>query len=348
MGHSYEVEKSITCTGEKFVYTCSRCHDSYTETTDKNGTGHSFTTKTTAATCTEGGSTVYICTKCGYSYKDVISNALGHNYAVSSVSPTCTTGGYTLYACSRCGYEYRSGETQASGHNYIVKSFPATCTEGSYTLHECSRCGDSYRDNVSQPLGHNYEISEEPPTCTESGKTVYLCQICGHRREDSNGSLPTGHSYTSIVLTPATCTTNGQRQLTCENCGYGYVETIRAKGHNYSIVSTATENGRTLRRYVCEVCGDSYTQELGNQYENVSNYVEYLFGQYAPYMYWVLLATAGLWSIAIGVAIIIATKNEDKAKAKKMLVNYLIGLVIIFAIVVACPYLVRGIAAFIT
>ncbi len=64
--------------------------------------------------------------------------------------------------------------------------------------------------------------------------------------------------------------------------------------------------------------------------------------------YWVLLATAGLWSIAIGVAIIIATKNEDKAKAKKMLVNHLIGLVVIFVIVVACPYLVRGIAAFVT
>jgi hypothetical protein len=33
-------------------------------------------------------------------------------------------------------------------------------------------------------------------------------------------------------------------------------------------------------------------------------------------------ATAGVWSIAMGVAIIIAHKNEDKAKAKKMLVNY--------------------------
>ncbi len=348
LGHSYTVETSATCTGEKFVYTCSRCHYSYTDYTDENGTGHSFTTKTTAATCTEAGYTIYTCTKCGYSYRDTVSNALGHNYKATVVSPKCTEGGYTLYTCSRCGDEYRSGATEASGHSYVERTYPATCTEGSYTLHECSRCGESYRDNVSQPLGHNYETSEEPPTCTEGGKTVYLCQVCGHRREDRDGSLPTGHSYTSIVLTPATCTTNGQRQMTCENCGYGYVETIRAKGHNYSITSSTTENGKTTRRYVCQTCGDSYTQELGDQYENVSNYVEYLFEQYAPYMYWVLLATAGLWSIAIGVAIIIATKNEDKAKAKKMLVNYLIGLVVIFVIVVACPYLVRGIAAFVT
>ena len=45
-----------------------------------------------------------------------------------------------------------------------------------------------------------------------------------------------------------------------------------------------------------------------------------------------------------GIAIIIATKNEDKTKAKKMLVNYGIGLIVIFAILVAVPYLVRGIA----
>ena len=83
-------------------------------------------------------------------------------------------------------------------------------------------------------------------------------------------------------------------------------------------------------------------------YEEVSNYVEYLFEQYQPYMIWVFLATAGVWSIAIGVAIIIAHKNEDKEKAKKMLVNYVVGIVVIFAILVACPYLVRGIAALVT
>ena len=65
-------------------------------------------------------------------------------------------------------------------------------------------------------------------------------------------------------------------------------------------------------------------------------------------MMWVFLATAGVWSIAMGIAIIIATKNEDKAKAKKMLVNYGIGLIIIFAILVAAPYLVKGIAALVT
>ena len=50
----------------------------------------------------------------------------------------------------------------------------------------------------------------------------------------------------------------------------------------------------------------------------------------------------------MGIAIIIANKNEDKVKAKKMLVNYGIGLVVIFAILVAVPYLVQGIALLVT
>ncbi len=86
---------------------------------------------------------------------------------------------------------------------------------------------------------------------------------------------------------------------------------------------------------------------MGEQYEQVSSYIGYLFGQYQPYMWWVLLATAGVWSIVMGVFFAIAQKNEEKEKARKMIKNYVIGLVVIFAILVACPYLVKGIAALI-
>ena len=87
---------------------------------------------------------------------------------------------------------------------------------------------------------------------------------------------------------------------------------------------------------------------MGAEYEEVSNYVEYLFDEYSPYMIWVFLATAGVWSLAMGIAIIIAQKNEDKAKAKKMLINYGIGLIVIFVILVAAPLLVKGIAGLVT
>ena len=41
-------------------------------------------------------------------------------------------------------------------------------------------------------------------------------------------------------------------------------------------------------------------------------------------------------------------RKKYKAKAKKMLVNYGIGLIVIFAILVAVPYLVQGIALLVT
>ena len=123
---------------------------------------------------------------------------------------------------------------------------------------------------------------------------------------------------------------------------------IPATGHHYAISDSTSQNGTTTRTYYCTVCDAAYIQELGNQYEEVSSYVEDLFEQYRPYMGWVFLATAAIWSIVMGVFFAIAHKNEDKEKAKRMLVNYFIGLIVIFAILVACPYLVRGIAALVT
>ena len=138
------------------------------------------------------------------------------------------------------------------------------------------------------------------------------------------------------------------RRCTCDVCGDTYETVIPANGHNYQITDTSSLGGKTTRIYACTDCGHTYMQELGNQYEEVSNYVEYLFELYSPFMWWIFLAVAGIWSIAIGVMIAIAQKYEEKEKAKKMIVNYVIDLIVIAVIVVACPYLIRGIAALIT
>ena len=111
---------------------------------------------------------------------------------------------------------------------------------------------------------------------------------------------------------------------------------------NYIEPSSKT---KTCERY-SEIIEKHLKVKLG-EYEQVSSYIGYLFGQYQPYIWWVLLATAGVWSIVMGVFFAIAQKNEDKEKARKMIKNYVIGLVVIFAILVACPYLVKGIAALI-
>ena len=163
-----------------------------------------------------------------------------------------------------------------------------------------------------------------------------------------DGVYPTGHNYSNFIVKAATCTQGGERRFVCDKCGDEYTEVIPATGHSYTITDSSSESGVTTRVYTCMLCGDSYTQELGDQYEEVSSYIEELFELYRSYMWWVLLATAGVWSIVMGVFFAIAQKNEDKEKAKKMIVNYFIGLVVIFAILVACPYLIRGIAALVT
>lgn len=298
-------------------------------------------------TCTAQGYTVYRCTDCGDTYNADYVPALGHAYKTEIVGAGCVSGGYTKHTCTRCGAGYTTNSVAAKGHSYAETVVTATCTENGYTLHKCSGCGDEYVTDDVTATGHTFTETARPATCTESGCVLHSCTVCGYAYE-TDVKEPSGHSYATSVVSNSTCTENGHRHHACEKCGDEYDTNIPATGHNYQITHTQSENGITTRIYTCTVCGDAYTQEMGDQYEKVTSYVEYLFEQYAPYMWWVLLATAGVWSIAMGVAIVVAHKNEDKEKAKKMLVNYLVGLVVIAAIVVACPYLIRGIAVLVT
>lgn len=232
-------------------------------------------------------------------------------------------------------------------HYYkIVSQTAATCQSNGVKNYECSQCGDTYEE-VLYSSGHRYSITSTPSNCTESEHITYTCDLCGAKYE-TEGNFPSGHNYVSVVTKAPTCTSDGERSIKCEKCGDQYTTKIAANGHDYQISDTTNTNGKTIRTYSCSACGHNYKQELGDQYEEVSNYVEYLFEQYEPYMWWVLIAAAGVWSIVIGVMIAIAQKNEDKEKARKMLINYVIGLVVIAVIVVACPFLIRGIAALVT
>ncbi len=228
----------------------------------------------------------------------------------------------------------------------VVSQTEPTCSADGKRVSECSQCGDVYEE-VLYSTGHIYGVNTTPSSCTEKEHLIYTCSRCGDRYE-AEGNYPSGHTYTNEVVIEPTCTEDGLRRSTCENCGYSFDTKIEANGHDYNITDSTSKDGITTRTYTCSECGDSYKQELGDQYEEVSNYVEYLFKQYEPYMWWVLLASAGVWSIVIGVMIAIANKNEDKEKARKMLKNYVIGLVVIAVILVACPFLIRGIAALVT
>ena len=220
--------------------------------------------------------------------------------------------------------------------------FGATCTDKGGVRYVCNRCGDSYVIYTDNALGHSYYEELVAPTCEADGYLNHICTVCAYEyKTDIKSAL--GHNYITWVEQTADCRNDGLRIHGCQACGKSYTTKIPCRGHRYAIEDTETENG-TKRNYCCELCGDQYVEYLGDQYSMVSEYIDYLFDEYAPYMIMVFLATAGMWSLAMGIAFIVAYKNEDKQKAKKMIVNYVIGLIVIFAILVAAPYLIRGIA----
>lgn len=346
-GHTYtEQLVGENCyEGAHYLYTCSVCGHQYKSEYLTVG-GHKLDKTVVKATCTERGYTIYKCTVCEHTFRDDYTTALGHNFQITVKEPTCLEGGYSTFGCKRCDYEYVSDYTPANGHSYVETVVESTCTEKGYKLHRCSACDDEYKTDETFAIGHNYTERTQEVNCTQNGCIVHSCTRCGYEYE-TNVIKALGHKYVSEVTMTATCADNGNRHYICSRCGDQYDTAIPAFGHNYEITDIKTNGGETVRTYTCSVCGYSYTQDLGDQYEEVSNYVEYLFQQYSPYMWWVFLAVAGVWSIIMGIAIIVAHKNEDKYKARKRLVNYVIGLVVIAVILLACPYLVRGIASLI-
>lgn len=86
-----------------------------------------------------------------------------HTFRATVVEPTEWEKGYTLYVCSECGYSYKDhytsklspSETKAPDHvhNYTASVVAPTETERGYTLYVCSECGDSYKENFVNPTG---------------------------------------------------------------------------------------------------------------------------------------------------------------------------------------------------
>lgn len=90
-----------TCTLQGFILTyCTVCGEEISKTNVVEPVGH----------MTVNG----VCIVCGDGCK--------HEYvAGETVAPTCTDGGYTLYTCSKCKNSYKGGLTEALGHDYVIE-----------------------------------------------------------------------------------------------------------------------------------------------------------------------------------------------------------------------------------
>lgn len=119
--HTYEdVVTAPTCTTEGFTtHTCSKCGDSYKDTTVA-AKGHTFADatckapKTCACGATEGDVVdhVFVEGKCKWCE---LAESHEHSYESNVTAPTCTTDGYTTKTCA-CGDVQTTDKVPATGH----------------------------------------------------------------------------------------------------------------------------------------------------------------------------------------------------------------------------------------
>ena len=155
---------------------------------------HEYTESVIEPTCTEGGYTLQVCTKCEQETRIDPVPALGHAYPADAVP--CKD-----YACATCG-EMRG---KLGEHEYFHAVTTATCQHGGYTTHTCTACGDSYTDGETPIGGHVYD-GDDPcylrsciycddfilpshndqliemiaePTIAAVGRGLYACTGCG-------------------------------------------------------------------------------------------------------------------------------------------------------------------------
>lgn len=152
--------------------------------------GHSYTSETVVANCTQGGGTYHTCTRCQYTYQENTQPALGHtggtatchyqatcdrckmpygdlnpnNHAGTTIGDTeirnakegnCVTEGYTgdTY-CLGCGNMISAGQAIGGyGHNYVTTVVEPTYTRPGYTDNVCSNCNDSFQTDLTDALG---------------------------------------------------------------------------------------------------------------------------------------------------------------------------------------------------
>ena len=134
--------------------------------------------QTVAATCTDMGYTIYLCS-CGKSDIRDFHNAKGHNYGEEEyLEATCETSGYRRATCRRCGAVDTREVFEALEHDYqLVKSQEQDCVQDGYDEYQCTHCEDVKRENKKKAKGHNWIDSEvlEEPTDVKPGKTKKTC-----------------------------------------------------------------------------------------------------------------------------------------------------------------------------
>lgn len=277
-------------------------------------------------------------------------------------APDCTHSGSKVLTCILCG-EKITEPIQPLGHNYetaVIKD--ATCTETGKIRNYCLRCGTAYEE-VVPATEHNYfkvEVDGNDYYCHD---WKYECQDCDAFYYESTGTEErTTHDLsnaTSTISQAPTCTASGIRAGTCALCGEEGSMEIPALDHDWVVVDQNFDeaSNTTTVRYECSRCTSTKSEQVKAETDGggigvsvdlseilnrvAEYYQESIYGPYQSLLLMLFGIFAAIWGIPVGVSYIIARKQDDKEKAKKMLVNFVVGIVVSFCLLVAAPFLVN-------
>ena len=219
------------------------------------------------STCISTGVIDYECTRCGYSYSDIL-DLTDHTWGKDEVKyATCTESGIKKHVCTYCGLEDILEGYDASGHakspndeGYadsddkmeLISSVNNVCGSGKIETYQCThidkntnlRC--TYQVVIGNSKDHNLkEVITKQPTCTEPGSKHKECQNanCTYVTEDEI-IQPTGHDYRKSETISPSCVTPGYTIEICANDSSHRRETNQTAplGHDYDFDSSPKSN----------------------------------------------------------------------------------------------------------
>lgn len=224
----------------------------------------------------------------------------------------------------------------------FLKTINPTCQEEGYLLYSCISCGKIQKANFIKKIAHSYEQKSVPSTCQKEGGLINFCIYC-NEYYFINNTPKLKHDFDTYCIVNPMCETNGLREYKCKFCSYTELKEVKMKGHSMKFLMEEKNGLSTTIYNFCENCGEIEANSYQMFEEDIIKTIENIINSYFNYLLTILLITSSIWSLFIGIKIIISYTKEEKDIVKKMVKNYIIGIIVIFIIIVAIPYLVNGI-----
>lgn len=169
----------------------------------------------TEPTCTENGSRIRYCLKCGRAETEVVPST-GHSWSkTSEQSATCEEAGYINYQCANCS-ETKTETSDPVGHDWQESGrTEASCQQVASITYTCSNCGKSYTQyadgdvsawSETYPEGIREDLIETKTQYRYQDymtTTSYETSLSGYDRVSSQWTKSGSSTYDYVAAWPA-------------------------------------------------------------------------------------------------------------------------------------------------